>query len=549
MNQQRSVRATSPGRLTYLALAVTLVSPVLCAAEEGGAFDSFKVDGYLREEVSVNTKNWADTPNYNDRGKVSMARTTLRLNADWKATDTLSIVAKWRGSQELKTPFLKHLEQMGASNYTSGGAGTQADIMDLYNKSDFRELYVDWQATDRVKFRFGRQQIVWGETDFFNANDMVHGFNLTWRSFLEPANEELRKPLIILKTNIDLPEANGAIEAFVRPGWDRKKDIGTELDIYGGRWSSQPYAGVDFRNIDPYNLDNKEGDYKKVTGGIRWNGTTDHFNYSLSYLKTFWQNPILNPSSTDFAGGAFYVPTTQGASNIKPQQGAIFGEIIYPLVDVFGATASGYADWADAVFSTEVAYIKDAPYQFNNFPNNSLASTVVAPGFDGFKKKNVIAWMLRMDKNIAATQSLLGSEKPMFFSVQLFDKWIQDFNENEGLLNSVGWGARTKEHSFLLTGIFSLSYNNGRIKPELVVGTDLTYKGGFFAPSVTMELSKSLKWKIEYDGFWDGGRWRDTGPGSRCASPGANQSNCDSAGLFGYFHNRDQLYTSLTYQF
>ena len=543
MKKKHDQRRTPPAqaRKILLALAATAISPAIQAAD-----DSFKVDGYLREELSMNMKNWADTPNYRDRGKLSMARTTLRLNADWKATDNLSIVAKWRGSQEIKTPFLKHLESMGANNSTAGGA-SNGKIMDLYNKSDIRELYVDWQATNRVKFRFGRQQIVWGETDFFAANDMVHGFNWTWRSFLEPANEELRKPLIILKTNIDLPEANGAIEAFIRPGWDRKKDIGTELDIYGGRWSSQPYAGVDFRNIDPYNLDNKEGDYKKVTGGIRWNGTADHFNYSLSYLKTFWQMPILNASSTDFAGGAFYVPTTLGASNIKPQQGAVFGEVIYPLVDVFGATASGYADWADAVFSTEVAYIKDAPYQFNNFPNNSLASTVVAPGFDGIKKKNLIAWMLRMDKNIAATQGLLGSEKPMFFSVQLFDKWIQDFNEKDGLLNSVGWGARTKEHSFLLTGIFSLSYDNGRIKPELVIGTDLTYKGGFFAPSVTIELSKNLKWKTEYDGFWDGGRWRNGAAGACGGAP--NQSNCDNAGLFGYFHNRDQLYTSLTYQF
>ncbi|MGB4062501.1 MAG: DUF1302 family protein [Azonexus sp.] len=546
MKQKHDQGCISSGqaRKVLLALAAIAICPALHASD-----DSFKVDGYLREELSVNTKNWADTPNYDDSGKLSMARTTLRLNVDWKATENISIVAKLRGSLEAQTPFLKHLEEMGANNYGSGGGSSRGNIMDLYNKADIRELYIDWQASDRIKFRFGRQQIVWGETDFFAANDMVHGFNLTWRSFLEPANEELRKPLIMLKTNIDIPEADGAIEAFVRPGWDRRSDIGTELDIYGGRWSSQPYAGVDFRNIDPYNLDSSEGDYKKVTGGIRWNGTADKFNYSASYLKTFWQSPILNASSTDFAGGAYYVPTTLGASNIKSQQGAVFGEIIYPIVDVFGATASGYADWADAVFSAEVAYIKDAPYQFNNYPANSLASTIVAPGFDGIKKKNLIAWMLRMDKNIAATQSLLGSEKPMFFSVQLFDKWVQDFNERDGLLNSVGWGARTKEHSLLLTGIFSLSYDNGRIKPELVVGSDLTYKGGFFAPSVTVELSKNLKWKTEYDGFWDGGRWRDTGPGSACASAGANQSNCDSAGLFGYFHNRDQLYTSLTYQF
>lgn len=76
---------------------------------------------------------------------------------------------------------------------------------------------------------------------------------------------------------------------------------------------------------------------------------------------------------------------------------------------------------------------------------------------------------------------MLGSEKPMFFSVQLFDKWLMDYDKGERLLNAVGAGQLTKEHSMLLTAIFDLSYDNGRVKPNLVVGTDLTYGGGFFA--------------------------------------------------------------------
>lgn len=513
---------------------------------------SFKFDGYLRQEMSWNMQDWADTPNYDDRGKLSMARSTARINMDWTATPDLSVVAKLRASKEYKTGFLKHLESIGANNNPKGGGATRGDIMELYDKADVRELYLDYKFNDRVKLRFGKQQIVWGETDFFAANDLVHGFDLTWRSFLEPANEELRKTNIMFKLNVDMPQAGGAIEAFIRPGWDGKKQIGTELDIYGGRWSSQPYAGVDFRNIDPYDYSNSEGNFKKVTGGMRWSGNAKEFNYSFSYLKTFYPSPIMNASSTNFAPGVFAVPSTLGRSNTL----GMFGDIIYPIVDVFGITATGYSPVADAVFSSELAYIKDAPYQFNNISNpgtnafgNSLASSVVSPGFDGIKKKDVLAWMVRLDKNVPFVQSVFGAEKPMFFSAQLFDKWIQNYNSNEGLLNSVGWGARTKEHSFLLTGIFALSYDSGRIKPELVIGTDLTYKGGFFVPSVTVELSKNLKWKTEFDHFWDGGRWRDTSPGSACAATGANQSNCDNAGLFGYFHKRDQLYTSLTYQF
>lgn len=533
MDNKRKPRAGAPLLLKRVTLALVSAG---CALPVYAADSSLKIDGYLRQELSWNTLDWDDTPGYDDRGKLSMARTTARLNLDWKATENVSVVAKLRAVGEAKTPFLRHLEKMGAHNYHNG------DIMELYNRNEIsdviRELYVDFGIGDRTRVRLGKQQIAWGETDFFAANDLVHGFDWTWRSFLEPANEELRKANIMAKVNIDVPELDGGLEVFVRPGWDRKKDIGTELEIYGGRWSSQPYAGVDFRNIDPYDYENKKGDVRDVTGGLRWSGMAGDINYSLSYLKTYWASPVMNGTSK-FNG----VP---GTSLVKTEGRAdttgLFGNIIYPTVDVFGFTASGYAEWADAVFSTEVAYVKDAPYNFSAIPG-SMASQVVAPGFDGIKYKDVLAWMIRMDKNLAFTQSLLGTEKPMFFSVQLFDKWIQNYDGDDRLLNSVGWGGRAKEHNVLLTGIFSMSYDNGRVRPELVVGTDLSNGGGFLVPSVTVELAKNWRWKVEYDKFWN----EESRNGNKCAAPNAGM--CDKSALFGYFHKRDQLYTSLTYLF
>jgi uncharacterized protein DUF1302 len=526
-------RSRAPWRVLAISAALAAIAPAIRAEES-----NFKVDGYLREELSWNTLNWRDTPGYDDAGKLSMARTTARVNTEWRAMEDVTVVGKFRAVREYKTGFLDHLEKMGANNFDSGARG---DIMDLYNTEEIRELYVDFPVGERTKVRFGKQQVAWGETDFFAANDMVHGFNYTWRNFLEPANEELRKPNIMAKINVDVPELEGGLEVLFRPGWDGSKDIGNELDIYGGRWSGQPYAGVDFRNIDPYNYKNREGDYRKPTGGLRWSGVAEDVNYSLSYLRTFWPNPIMNASSTLKLFGLPNVPS--GAKTLGHADTiGLAGEIIYPIVDVFGFTASGYANWADAVFSTEVAYIKDAPYQFLA-PTPTLISQAVAPGFDGIRKKDVLAWMLRMDKNIAATQQWLGTEKPMFFSMQLFDKWIQDYDSSDRLLNSVGWGARTREHSFLLTGIFGLSYANGRYKPELVLGSDLTYHGGFAVPSLTTELSKDWKWKVEYDKFWSD-EWRNA---DKCGFP--NAASCDKTGLFGYFHKRDQIYTSLTYLF
>jgi hypothetical protein len=523
--RSRRVRALIPA-------AVMVAASPLVLADDNSGEDRFHFDGYLRGEVSVNAKNWQDTPDYNDKGKVSMARATARLNMDFKANDAVTFVAKARASREDKTPFLRHLEDMGANSYK------QESIMQLYNDAEVREWYADIKASDRVKFRIGKQQIVWGETDFFVANDLAQGYNNVWRSFLEPANEELRKGNIAFKTNIDIPEANGAIEAFFRPGWDRTRDIGTEIDIYGGRWSSQPYAGVDFRNIDPYAWNNSKADIHSKTGGVRWTGMAGDTNYSVSWMRTFYNMPIMNPSPNLALFGLPNVPSGATPTGSTTTAGPA-GEVIYPLVNVFGASASRYSDMADAVFSTEVAYIKGAPFNFAAATPSAL-SAAVAPGFDGWKTKNVIASMIRMDKNFAFTQGLLGTEKPMFFSVQLFDKWIQNFDQNENLLYSVGWGGRVKRHNTLLTTIFDLSYDNGRIHPQLVLGADVTNGGGFYIPSVTFQLSKNVRWKVEYDGFWDSRHATLVNGGV----PGSDRTT-----LFGYLHNRDQIYTSLTYQF
>lgn len=534
----------SPGHIHRPARLALAVAVAVCALPvHADSTDDLKIDGSLKQEFSWNTQDWVDTPNYKDSGKLSMARTTARINFDWKATRDVSVVAKLRAVGEFKTGFLGHLEKMGAYNYGAGGG--EGSILDLYNRNDVgdvvRELYADFPLGERTRVRLGKQQIAWGETDFFAANDLVHGFDLTWRSFLEPNNEYVRKTNIMAKFNVDVPELDGGIEAFIRPGWDRKRDIGTELDVYGARWSTQSTAGVDFRNVDPYDYKNPKGNYRDVTGGVRWSGIAKDLNYSVSYLRTFWPGPMLNPASTL---KLFNMPTTpSGLTTVgRADSLGLAGDLIYPVVDLIGFTASGYSDLADAVFSTEVSYVKDAPYQFITSPPGPI-SQALAPGFDGIARKNLVSWMLRMDKNIAATQKYLGTEKPMFMSIQLFDKWVQDYDEKDGLLNAVGAGQRTKEHSTLLTTILGLSYDNGRIKPELVLGFDVTYGGGFAVPSVSVELDKSWRWKLEYDKFWDNG-YRDS---TKCTYP--NAASCDSASLFGYFHKRDQIYTSLTYLF
>ena len=144
--------------------------------------------------------------------------------------------------------------------------------------------------------------------------------------------------------------------------------------------------------------------------------------------------------------------------------------------------------------------------------------------------------MLRVDKNLNF-QSLLGTTRPSFSSVQLFDTWIQNYKKSDALARLFAYGAPLKEHSTILTAFTVLNYRNDTINPGLVVGADLTNGGGFLIPSVDLALGDNWRAKVEADLFWTSGTSKELfDPES-------------STQLFGYFANNSQLTFRLTRQF
>ena len=522
---------------TGTAASITVLLAAIACVSNSQAAD-FKFSGDVSEALSMNMQNPPETPQ-DDKNKLSMARTTLHLNLDANFSENISFVGKFREVKEANLQYLKDLDKIGA-NAAAGGR-----VVDYYNKSSMREAFFDFKE-DRYMLRLGKQQVAWGETDFFQSMDMVHGYDFTWRSFLEPANEELRKPLVMANITVKVPEVDGKVQLLLRPGgWNRDDAVGNTFDVIGGRWANQPNKGVDFRGqpglpITPYNYHQTGADARDDTWAVRWSGSLEEINYSLSYLQTFNSNPVINPAGNlnflTAVGAPVPLGTPSGSTTFNGTTPiGLAGEIIYPKIELYGLTASGYSAPADAVFSTEVSYIKGYAY---NYGYSSALSGIFGPGFDGLKQKNLIKSMIRMDKNLAFTQSLLGTEKPAFFSVQLFDTWIKNFNEPENLVQLVGFGQPSKEHSSLLTFIFSTSYANGTIVPELVAGHDVTYGGGFIVPSVSFQYGKDWRFKIEWDHFYN--------DGERTPANAATERN---TALFGYFAHNDQLYAKLTYQF
>lgn len=528
----------SVGSMASLALAVVApLSPAIAHADTNFYGDVSAAFSWNMQDTLRSNKGFSETlPD--TKGKMSMQRYTAKLNVDSTINENISWAGKVRLVKDVSVGYLDTLEDIRGLGITGADARHHNDLSRMYSRSELRELYTDIKPNDRVLLRLGKQQVVWGESDFFQAMDMVHGYDFTWRSFLEPGNEDLRKPLVLANLTVQVPELEGKVQALFRPGrLNRKDSIGNTFDIVGGRWANQPLKGIDFRTITPYNYEASGADARDDTWGIRWSGIAKEVNYSLSYLKTFNPVPVLSMApqvATGFIGNPTPIPT--GSEPFNPTFRGIAGEVVYPKVDLFGLTASGYSAAADAVFSTEIAYIRDFAY---NAGQTSFWSLILGgPGYDGVKRKNVVRSMLRMDKNLAFTQTLLGTEKPAFFSVQLFDTWIKNFDEKEDLVQLVGFGQRSKEHSTLVTMILDTSYANGTINPALVAGYDISYGGGFAVPSITYQYGKSWRFKLEYDYFWH--------RGERTA---ANDNVERHGSLFGYFANNNQLYLKATYQF
>jgi hypothetical protein len=515
-------------------------------AADDGFFAGWELSGYVRQHMSFNLEEpTLIGPDFQQRDDykydVSMARTTLKLDL-YKNFGNYRVKITGRAAQEIETDYLKDLQQVSDEWAQTGGVvGSPINLMDdNYDDIELREFWVEGALTDTVDFKIGRQQVVWGETDFFALLDVVHGYDYRWRSFLEPENEELRKPLNMVNLVKRFDDIDASLQFLYIPGsLNDVDDRGNSYDVEGGRWANNPnkgiaFAGAPFGANVKYNRTHPEADLEDDSFGLRWSGIAGDWGYSLGYFRgpsidpVANANPATNPGEPQLQTGPYGGIYQGGAGEA--------GEFIFPTVDVLGFTANNYFSGIDAVFSTEIAYIIDSPM---NVGRESIAEGPGCgffPGFCGIEERDVVATMFRLDKQVDLS-SALGTSRPSFLSVQLFDKWIMDYDHADQLVNLAGFGADRNEHNTIVTGILAMNYDNDKINPTLAVGADLTNGGGFIIPSVEIVYGDHWRLRVEADLFFDSNT-------QDVPLAGFNDTN-----LFGYFSGNDQLVVRLTYQF
>jgi len=498
-------------------LSVSLASPAFAAID----LPPFKITGYLRQYSSFNLEDVPETE-ADDKWDMSMNRWTAFLDATTN-TGPLRWTGRFRATYEDITSYEERLED--AANFLrsldTDNPGRTSDFQKEYNEVDIRELFFDTDIGDSFSLRFGRQQVVWGETDFFHATDVIHGYDLRWRSFYVPENEDVRKPLILLSGVFQVPSLNGSLQAVVRPGWDKDEWVGNSIPTFGGRWSNNlskgfplatnevdgPGLGIFGQTVGAvFNYHSIHGDTDDPHYGLRWTGllgANQGIDYSLMYYHGqggFAQDPVLH---------------------LNPQNFAL--EFIFPETDTFGGTISSYIPMLDITYRAEVAYTPDRP--FTSGVTTPLPLQVV--------EEDAWNFLLGFDTN-PRLQNILGTSSPSLFTVQVFDWYLPGVDKNDAIGNFTGSGVY-REHNVLATMILTLPYMHDTLIPTLVVIADLTQGGAWVVPSVEYQWGPHWRFKLEAD-FAIGGQ--------SITNPSAPDGS-----IVGGFEHNNQLLLRTTFQF
>lgn len=528
---------------------------------------SWSTSGYVRTQLSMNIDNRPGTQ-FDDKGKLSMVRTTVRIDLDGEV-GPIRIGIIGRVAREMETDWLKRLDRgtyngVAINALAQGANDGQAEqnfIKAQLEEEELREYFVEFDVGERFVFKIGKQQVVWGETDFFQAMDILHGRDLRWRLFFEPENEEWRKPLIMFNVMAQIPELDGSLQVVIRPGWDRQRDIGSSVDFYGGRHQPNPFDAIDFfqAGILPFNYNHHTGDNDTITGAVRWAGTlgawSNYTGYSLAFVRSHLAGSPISTSVQGFKGEG---PLSVAAGGL----GAL-GEAIYPILNNYALSLNydlsvfGIGPWT---LAAEVVWTPERPFNRGFSGNTTAITNLTAQGglaaaFSGAFgsaghglspiEKHQLLIMLRTESTGVRLMDYIGTGRPSFLSFQLFDRWLTDFSPADEVIDTAGWNAAASEHTFIFTVVLLMNYNFDLISPGVAWGTDLThgaFTSGFFLPWVEFIWGDFWRLRAELN-IW----FSKSQPTNNVT---ANTAELGNGGhVFGLFEDQDQFVLRLTRQF
>lgn len=498
--------------------AVTLV------AADAEAILSLRHD--LEVEGFVEAKTAIRTPQFKDADLV-MQRNTAQLEGRWEFLRSGDLFGLSTGRLEQGS-----LSVIGRGVYDSvydvRGSFRERfsddERQNLRFESNLREIYGTFLLPP-VTLRLGRQQVVWGETDFFRALDVINPLDYRWHFYYEPF-EDIRVPLWMARGIYDIGKLLFFEEAFVEGVWIPGDFEGTKISLdprrpWGFFGQGLPESAnttivggklFDFRT--DVTADKPGRSLKNSEVAFRLKGLWGPVDFSLNYFWTISDDPGPKVRQELATVGAPEHPGAAGTLVLP-----VF--LTYPRSHVVGVSAN-YAEEAltHAVLRVESTYTTGVPV--------SLAADVPEA--------------LDRDRNLYDTSErvvlMMGFDRPtsikslnqistFFLSGQLFWRRYLDHNRFfvgfpsvrraevngetvEGRFVSVNTD-RLTEDELAATFIATTTYGPGGLwRPTLLAAYDVLGISGYthleiehiFSGHLIFRLREAVFWGNIHEGPW-----------------------------------------------
>jgi len=426
-------------RVIFAIIALALATASLAAA------------GLPPPEIAmiVHSQNLVRHPNERDYQFVQQ-RTTLQTRLQWnRATDptrlrlvkNVRLVLESRASYDSVydyTPTFRERDLRGRRP----SRVARRDLADLTPQAraairtelQLRQAYVDLELRRLpLRFRLGRQQVVWGEADFFRMLDRANPLDISWHGAQElppPAFgwDDLRIPLWMARAwwiiGTAGPITDIALEAYWNPGDWRPARVSFLPRPWGIRLLHPltnredgafhaPFTGIE-RLANGSELF-RQGAYSRHPGensqiGVQLTGQVGDLRMGIHYFYQRWAGD----DGTPFAPIRGIVDDLPG--RLRTQQliarGTLPAEYITPHVHTIGISANYFdADWTLATLRVESVLDLDLPL----FDRSK--ATTLAPLLPGVSTRDYWKAMVAMDRAVVPP-GFNGS--PIFFTWQAY---------------------------------------------------------------------------------------------------------------------------------
>jgi len=499
------------------------------AAAEGNDSE-FSVSGYLQNQTgyffSSDKYKFETVPGKGDfpvdhggyGGQLSMFRNTFQLEAEWKPAEKVTVFAIFRGVRSAILEADRYAQVPDPGSTPDPRRWVQENY---YTENELRELYLDVEATDRLSFRLGRQQVAWGDTGQYRLLDVVNPIDGTWHFSAFESFKDTRMPLWLMKGLYDLPELSGSLEFVWMPALDRGEDMVTPPLTLVGAWGlplppEQEYqSAYEIKKKVFIYPDNKLEDSRL---GANWKGTAGSLTYSLAYFYThILSPPILKHAVFKFEGGGGEVKEL--ALNFPRQHIAGFSldyAFSYPV---------------GTVVRFEAAVEPDRPYPIKTMRGFPQGRT------EPMDSPNEQKLVFPLDRKPTFSYALVFTQPAMLrflnptqstmINFQLFQTIVPNIDKLEQLIEIPGYDTtEVPTVSTKLILAIMTSYAHGAVSPMLV---------GIFDPAGGVAVRAASSFTL-------GNHWR--------LSAGVHYiwASDPYKGL-GLFRDRDEIFTKVQYQF